>query len=200
VIASSQDRILDAAAEVMSRHGLAGSTTREIAQVAGCSEALLYKHFADKEEIFLAVLSERLPQLIVLLKELPARAGERTVAAQLTEVVEQAVPFFAAGMPITSSLFARPDLAARHRDRLRARGAGPHRANGQVARYLRAEQELGRVAADADPDAIAALLLGACYQRAFLLQLLGAADLTPPADRFAPAVVAAVLRGVVPPP
>jgi AcrR family transcriptional regulator len=199
VSASSRDRILHAAAELMSRHGLAGATTREIARVAGCSEALLYKHFADKEDIFLAVLAERLPQLIALLKELPARAGERTVAELLTEVVEQAVPFFAAGLPIASSLFARPDLASRHHDLLRERGAGPHRANEQVARYLRAEQELGRVAADADAAAAAALLLGACYQRAFLLQLVGAEELTPPADRFTPAVVDAVMRGIAPP-
>lgn len=194
----TRERILDAAADVMSRRGLPGATTKEIARAAGCSEALLYKHFADKEELFLAVLRDRLPSLLALLKGLPGRAGERTVGELLTEVVEQAVPFFADGMPITSSLFARADLAAKQQAWLLERGAGPQRGNEAVAAYLRAEQRLGRVAADVDPDAAAALLLGACYQRAFLTRLMGEEAQAVPADRFAGAVVAAILRGLAP--
>lgn len=194
----TRERILDAAADVMSRRGLPGATTKEIARAAGCSEALLYKHFADKEEIFLAVLRDRLPSLVTLLKGLPGRAGERTVGELLTEVVEQAVPFFAEGMPITSSLFAREDLAARHRGWLLERGAGPQRGNEGVAAYLRAEQKLGRVAAEVDADAAAALLLGACYQRAFLTRLMGEGPQALPAGRFAAAVVAAAVRGLTP--
>jgi hypothetical protein len=38
---------------------------------------------------------------------------------------------------------------------------------------LQGEQELGRVRADADPEAIAYLLLGAIYQRAYWRQFLG---------------------------
>ena len=194
----TRGRILDAAADVMSRRGLPGATTKEIARVAGCSEALLYKHFRDKEDLFLAVLTERLPSFVAVVKELPRRAGERTVAELLTEVVERAVPFFAEGMPIIGSLIPREDLAARNRDWMLERGAGPQRANEGVAAYLRAEQELGRVSADVDPDAAAALLLGACFQRAFLVRLMGEDALALPGARFAPAVVAAALRGLAP--
>jgi AcrR family transcriptional regulator len=43
----TRDDILDAAAEVLRTQGFARATTKSIAQVAGYSEAALYKHFAD---------------------------------------------------------------------------------------------------------------------------------------------------------
>ncbi len=57
----ARERILDAAHELMLTVGLARTTTKEIAKGADCSEAALYKHFASKEELFIRVLSERLP-------------------------------------------------------------------------------------------------------------------------------------------
>ena len=45
--------------------------------------------------------------------------------------------------------------------------------NEALAAYLGAEERLGRVREGADPDAAAAMLLGACYQRAFLRSYLG---------------------------
>jgi AcrR family transcriptional regulator len=195
---STRDRILDAAADVMTRLGLARTTTKEIARAAGCSEALLYKHFRDKEEIFLGVLKERLPNLTATLAALPARAGTATVEDQLVEVVELAVRFYQGGLAIGSSMLGDPVLVRRHREWLLERGTGPHKANEMLAGYLRAEQEAGRVAAGADPDAAAALLLGACYQRAFLVRLVGEEPPRPPAADFARSVVNTVLRGLAP--
>jgi hypothetical protein len=64
-----------------------------------------------------------------------------------------------------------------------------------LADYLRAEQAAGRVAADVDPVGAAALLLGACYQRAFLVRLVGEEQL--PGD-FARSVVSAAITGLAP--
>jgi len=44
--------ILQGALKVFARKGFAGATTREIAEAAGVSEALLYRHFASKEMIY----------------------------------------------------------------------------------------------------------------------------------------------------
>jgi AcrR family transcriptional regulator len=195
---STRDRILDAAADVMDRLGLARTTTKEIARAAGCSEALLYKHFRDKEEIFLGVLKERLPNLTATLAALPARAGTGEVRDRLIEVVELGVRFYRGGLAIGSSMLGDPTLVRRHREWLLARGVGPHKANEMLAAYLRAEQEEGRVAADADPDAAAALLLGACYQRAFFVRLVGEEEPRPPAAEFAHSVVTTMLRGLAP--
>jgi AcrR family transcriptional regulator len=193
--ATTRDRILDAAADVMTRLGLARATTKEIARAAGCSEALLYKHFRDKEEIFLGVLKERLPNLTATLAELPAQAGTGTVEDRLVEVVELAVRFYQGGLAIGSSMLGDPVLVRRHREWLLARDLGPHKANEMLAGYLRAEQAAGRVAATADPDAAAALLLGASYQRAFLIRLVGEDPLTPD---FAQSVTKTVLGGLAP--
>lgn len=194
----TRDRILDAAADVMTRLGLARTTTKEIARAAGCSEALLYKHFRDKEEIFLGVLKERLPNLTATLADLPGRAGTGSVRDRLVEVVELGVRFYQAGLAIGSSMLGDPVLVQRQREWLLPRGLGPHKANELLAGYLRAEQAAGRVAAGADPDAAAALLLGACYQRAFLVRLMGEEPPRPPAAEFADSVVNAVLRGLAP--
>jgi len=44
---------------VFSRKGFAGTTTRELAAAAGLNEALLFRHFGNKEEIYWAVLEQR---------------------------------------------------------------------------------------------------------------------------------------------
>jgi hypothetical protein len=43
----------------------------------------------------------------------------------------------------------------------------------RLADYLAAEQRLGRLAPDADSVSAAALLLGACFQQAFLMNFSG---------------------------
>lgn len=50
--------LLDAAVRVFSERGYAGATTREIAEAAGTTEALLFRHFGSKANLFeVAVLA-----------------------------------------------------------------------------------------------------------------------------------------------
>ena len=166
---STRDRILDASADVMTRIGLARTTTKEIAREAGVSEALLYKHFTDKTQLFLAVLTERTPgQLAAVLAELPARAGHGSVRDVVEDIARAALAFYGRSFPVAASLFADTRLLAAHRDAVLARGAGPRLPGIAVAAYLAAERDLGRLRPEIDPDAAAALLLGACLQHAFL--------------------------------
>ncbi len=190
---STRDRIVDAAAEVMRTHGLARATTKEIAKAAGYSEAALYKHFQDKTDLFLAVLAERSPGgLPALLATLPTRAGKATVTENLQEVAEAAIDFYRKGFPMAASLFSEPQLLSAHREALRQRGAGPQRVNTALAAYFAAEQRLGRVRADVDTHAAAALLLGACLQHAFL------GHFTDDPQPAAAALVAVLVVGLVP--
>jgi AcrR family transcriptional regulator len=166
---STRDRILDAAAQVMRTRGLAHATTKEIAKAAGYSEAALYKHFRDKTDLFLAVLTERVPSpLGSVLGALGERVGHGTVEETLEEVARAAIAFYRHGFPMAASLFAEPKLLSAYRDALRARNAGPHHVSRALAAYLAAEQEHGRVQPGVDTDAAAALLIGACLQHAFL--------------------------------
>lgn len=202
--AATRARILDAAHHLMSTIGLTRTTTKQIAREAGCSEAALYKYFRDKEEIFVGVLREHAPGLTDTLAGLPRRAGESQVADHLTEVALLAVQFYRRSFPMAASLFASPDLLAAHRGKLDLSTSGPQKPTEYLATYLRAEQDLKRVSADIDPDAVAGLLIGACFHRAFLT-LFFASDAPPgelrPDDdtAFAAATVHALLDGVRPP-
>jgi AcrR family transcriptional regulator len=169
----TRERIVEAAERVMRERGLARSTTKEIARAAGYSEGTLYKHFESKEDLFLSVLDERLPSFLALVEELPARVGRGTVRGTLEEAASTALAFYGEIVPMAASIFSEPGLLARHREGVHKRGAGPRMVNEALAAYLDAEKRLGRVREDADPEAAAAMLLGACYQRAFFRSFLG---------------------------
>jgi AcrR family transcriptional regulator len=51
--------IIEAALSLFSRKGFRGTTTKEIAQAAGCSEAMLFKHFATKDALYSAILESK---------------------------------------------------------------------------------------------------------------------------------------------
>jgi AcrR family transcriptional regulator len=50
--AERRDSIVEASLHLFAQHGFHGVTTKEVAKAAGISEALLYKHFASKEDLF----------------------------------------------------------------------------------------------------------------------------------------------------
>jgi AcrR family transcriptional regulator len=52
-----RDRILDAALRVFAERGFHGATTRELAKAAGVSEALMFRHFPTKEDLYFALQS-----------------------------------------------------------------------------------------------------------------------------------------------
>ncbi|MEU9687832.1 TetR/AcrR family transcriptional regulator [Amycolatopsis japonica] len=164
----SREEIVAAAAKVMREQGYAHATTKAIAQAAGYSEALLYKHFKDKTEIFTSVLTERLPALGSTLDELMDTAADTPLAANLARLARITLSFYLESFPIAVSLFSSRELLATHRERVLSRDRGPDIPLVRVAEYLRKEARLGRIREEADLDAAASLLLGACFQYAFL--------------------------------
>lgn len=169
----TRTRILQAAAEIMSQKGIARATTKEIARSAGCSEGNLYNHFGSKEEIFLAILSEELPEFMPLLAQLPDRIGQGTVKKTLQEIASAALRFYNRSIPMGAAFFSDRTLLARHRALLQERDAGPHKSNETITAYLQAEQAIERIDADVDPAIVADMLLGSCFMRAYWRQFLG---------------------------
>src|SRR5258707_13941651 len=56
---SGEDRrrqLIEVAIDLFSRKGFAGTTTREIAAAAGVTEAIIFRHFATKEDFYKAIL------------------------------------------------------------------------------------------------------------------------------------------------
>lgn len=195
---STRDRILDGAAQVMRTRGLAYTTTKEIARAAGFSEATLYKVFEDKVELFLCVLAERLPSFSAVRDGPAVHVGRGTVEGTLETFAVEALLFYVESFPIAASLYSDPKLLARHREGVHARGAGPHKVTEAVGEYLRAEQQAGRIAQDADPEAAATLLVGGCFQRAFLLTYAGESSTRADARRFATALVRTLMPALRP--
>jgi len=53
-------QIMEAAKELFARQGFEGTTTRQIAERARVNEAIIFRHFASKEELYWAVVSEQI--------------------------------------------------------------------------------------------------------------------------------------------
>ncbi|MCQ4211056.1 TetR/AcrR family transcriptional regulator [Streptomyces longispororuber] len=192
-------RIVDAAHELMLSVGLARTTTKAIAKEAGCSEAALYKYFANKEELFVTVLNERLPKLGSLLGRLLTEGAgnpDRTVEENLTDIAHEAALFYEQTFPMAASLYAEPQLKRRHEEVMRELGTGPHKPIQGLDAYLRAEQKAGRISAGADTYAAASLLLGACSQRAFAYEMSPDRRPPQPVDEFARHIAHTLLNGI----
>ena len=51
-----RSQILQIAINLFSQRGFSGTTTKEIARAAGVSEAIIFRHFANKDELYSAIL------------------------------------------------------------------------------------------------------------------------------------------------
>jgi AcrR family transcriptional regulator len=189
---AAREALLDAAAAIMREHGIARTRTRNVAQRAGYSEATMYKHFADKTDLMLAVLQERSTAFTQLAAALDDHSG--SVEEALTRIARAAIAFYADNFPMLASIFADQGVLDAHKDALKARGLGPHHVNEAVAAYLRSEVDAGRIGADADPYGGAGLLIGACMQHAFLGHM-GWADQRP-AEAAARSFARTVIQGL----
>jgi AcrR family transcriptional regulator len=191
----TRQQILDAAQRLLVTGGFAKLTTREIAREAGFAEGTLFKHFKRKEDLYLAVVLENSPKF----RERIARmqAGASTVAKNLEGVALAALDFFEKLIPLSVSLFADAELLARHRQQMQAHGRGPADVFDFIAIYIEAEQGLGRVSNHVDPRSAAALLLGPCFHRVFIRQVMGR-DFSGSTDRvFAAALLKTLTLGLV---
>jgi AcrR family transcriptional regulator len=54
-----REQLLRTAVEVFSQRGFKGTTTKEIARAAGVSEAMVFRHFENKEALYLAILDTK---------------------------------------------------------------------------------------------------------------------------------------------
>jgi len=75
-------QILAVAAELFARQGFHGTTTRQIAEQARVNEAILFRHFPQKEDLYWAVIEEKRREKSGrewLAEQLAAPADEKTV-------------------------------------------------------------------------------------------------------------------------
>lgn len=152
-------RLVEAARELVVEGGYAQATTRAIAQRAGVSEATIYRHFPDKRALFVTALIEDDVQIGAWLEDLPDRAGTGEIAENLGQSLVRLAGLRASMAPIERALREDPDPS----DAVGPAGAVDLEQVGgppaQLVAYLGAEQDLGRVRADVDPEQVVLLLL-----------------------------------------
>ena len=160
----TRERILDAAAAVMRLQGLTRATTKAIAAEAGYSEALLYKYFADKHDIYLGVLRER----VTGYRDPSELLASSTVHENLVDSTVQLMGFYVQTFPMSASIFGSPELLVSWREGVLGRGGGPDWPVRNLLAYLVAEREAKRLGAEVDVEAVAKALCGLAFQQAFL--------------------------------
>jgi AcrR family transcriptional regulator len=82
-----RDAILDTSAKLFSQQGYKEVSIRDIAQACGMTNAALYYHFKNKEDLFLAMLERDHEQTLVALRE--AANGPGDLRADLKHLVAQ---------------------------------------------------------------------------------------------------------------
>ena len=161
-----KEKLIAATERLLSSQGLGCVTTRDIARAAKVAEGALYHHFGDKAELILSVVLHQLGDFPDVLQSLPLQVGQNTVEKNLARVLESAFAFHFRMAPLVCSLFADQELLARVRNMMNERSMGPGRSTSVISAYLRAEQQLGRVANAAEPETVAGLMLAASFNTA----------------------------------
>jgi AcrR family transcriptional regulator len=81
-----REQILDAARGCFARYGFAGTTTKSVAQAAGISEGLLFRHFSTKAALYAEILAEACetdPEFHRLLELTPSTATLVTLVREM---------------------------------------------------------------------------------------------------------------------
>jgi AcrR family transcriptional regulator len=91
-------RILKAATALFSRSGFEGTTTRKLAVKAGISEALIFRHFPDKDHLYAAILQQKMDEQVPILlgdlsPELSPEALLKTLARRIVALHEKDASF-----------------------------------------------------------------------------------------------------------
>jgi AcrR family transcriptional regulator len=111
--------VLAAAAQVLEREGYARATTNRIAARAGVSVGTLYQYFADKDEIFDAVIRREIDGLRRVLRDAapaprePLAVGLRLLLAALVRARPEAPALYRCLEQLPNALFRRRVAAAR---------------------------------------------------------------------------------------
>jgi TetR/AcrR family transcriptional regulator, acrAB operon repressor len=86
----SRDEILRAATNLFATRGFHETSMAEVARAAGVSKALIFWHFKNKEELFVAVLGKLLEPYVIDFAE---EAGALDEKAQLLKLIESYLLF-----------------------------------------------------------------------------------------------------------
>jgi AcrR family transcriptional regulator len=156
-----REQLFDAAERLL-REDAGPLSGRAVTREAGCAAGLLHNHFGDFDAFLVEFVIDRFRRYASSVTSLPSLAGAGTVAGNLTDAV---LALFGPGTRALSRLLmSHPSIAGRAVQTRAAEGPARPMLEAAFATYLDREQQLGRVAGDADTEAIAVALLATVHQ------------------------------------
>jgi AcrR family transcriptional regulator len=185
----SREAVIAAARNVFIKEGLSASI-RDVAAVAGISEAAIFKRFATKTALIVAALAPPAPDVAKLLAPLESADLRLSLAITMTNIVEH----FRRVLPMILPIIAQPDVGMEaFLDEFADNPATV--INAALAARLAALANDGRLAA-IQPFAVSGLIVATAHSLA-LFEIMGLH-----AGRSPPAVVEAMIdslwRGISP--
>jgi AcrR family transcriptional regulator len=167
--AGGREAILAAALQVIRERGIGRLTAREVASLAGVSEASVFYHYKDRFGLLQAVFEESLRPLKALADGgVEPGTDPRTVLSLYGHTLED---FLDGVLPVIAAAQSDAELRDSMATYMAEDDLGPHRGVRAIGDYLAAEQAAGRLRADADPHAVAMMFIGACYTRSSQRQM-----------------------------
>ncbi len=179
--AGGREAILAAALQVIRERGIARLTAREVAGLAGVSEASVFYHYKDRFGLLQAVFEEGLRPLQALADGgVQPGTDPRSVLTLYGRTLEQ---FLDGVLPVIAAAQSDTELRDAMAAYMADHDLGPHRGVRAIGDYFAAEQAAGRARADVDAHAVAMMFIGACYTRSSQRQMpLPSAELPPLED------------------
>jgi AcrR family transcriptional regulator len=153
-----REQLFDAAERVLLRDGPSALTSRAVTTEAGCAKGVLHRHFDDFDAFLAEFVLDRVDRMAPQAAALRNAAGTGTVADNLTDALTAL--FGSVAVAIVPLITFRDELRARLRKTWPAGVPVLAEAAVMIASYLTAERELGRIAAHADIDTLAPMLIG----------------------------------------
>ncbi len=152
---AKREEILDVALELFTLKGYDRTSVREIARLAGLSQAGLLHHFSTKEELFVEVLRRRDARNRETFR---SRQDDPNSIGRLLSIVQHNMtqPGLVRLYVTMSAGSTDADSPARSFFEERYRSL-----RAEVANDVRKKQELSELSAELNPDAVASLLIAA---------------------------------------
>ena len=162
--------IIEAALDLFTRFGYAGTSVDAVAQAAGVTKGAVYHHFGSKEELLIAAVDERLRAAF-------ARADEAVTRARGTTSLERIRMILSAAWELWCSrdfsgllhlaLFDPGESVPAVRSAFMRHG--PRKGWGYISAEIAAGQRAGEIRADIDPEVAARFVTCGLALQALLL-------------------------------